>query len=105
MGNHKTIVVIEDDPSLQQDLTIASVEAGLVVHNAYDGEEGVRLVLEKRPDIVLLDLILPKKDGFKVLEEIKEDPRIGPFLQQWKTREKNRDRSENLQGKKERRQC
>jgi two-component system, OmpR family, response regulator RpaA len=75
MGKHKTIVVIEDDPSLQQDLTIAFVEAGLVVHNAYDGDEGARLVLEKKPDIVLLDLILPKKGGFEVLEEIKTDPR------------------------------
>src|SRR6266852_4805780 len=75
MGKHKTIVLIEDDPHLQQDLTIALVEAGLVVHSAYDGNEGLRLVLEKKPDVVLLDLILPKKDGFNVLQEIKKDSR------------------------------
>jgi DNA-binding response OmpR family regulator len=77
MDKHRTIVVIEDDPHLQQDLTIALVEAGFAVHNAYDGDEGVRLVLEKKPDIVLLDLILPKKGGFSVLQQIKTDPRTG----------------------------
>src|SRR5437867_423766 len=73
MGKHKTILVIEDDPHLQQDVSIALAEAGLVVQNAYDGDEGLRLVMERKPDAVLLDLILPKKDGFEVLQEMKKD--------------------------------
>jgi DNA-binding response OmpR family regulator len=48
-----------------------SWEAGYRVRNAYDGEVGLHMLLEEPPDLVVLDLILPKKDGFKVLRELK----------------------------------
>ncbi|MFI5095433.1 MAG: response regulator transcription factor [Candidatus Acidiferrales bacterium] len=74
MNKHKTIVIIEDDPQLQQELTVAFFEAGFTVNSAYDGEEAVNLVSAKKPDVVLLDLVLPKKDGYKVLRELKGNP-------------------------------
>lgn len=68
---NKTIVIIEDNPQLEQELTIAFVQAGFTVYPASDGEEGLAVVLADRPNVVLLDLILPKKDGYQVLREIK----------------------------------
>ena len=55
----------------QEELTGALVGAGYLVQNAYDGEAGLQSVHKEAPDLVILDLILPKKDGFKVLREMK----------------------------------
>jgi DNA-binding response OmpR family regulator len=70
-SQQKTVLIIDDEPHLQEELTGALVEAGFRVRNAYDGEAGLRIVLEEAPDLVVLDLILPKKNGFKVLREMK----------------------------------
>ena len=67
----KTVLIIDDELHLQEELTGALVEAGFRVRNAYDGMSGLGIVLEEAPDLVVLDLILPKKDGFKVLREMK----------------------------------
>ncbi|MDO8558511.1 MAG: response regulator [bacterium] len=74
MSKQKTIVFIEDEPHLQEELTAALVEEGYTVKNAYDGEAGLALIMKENPDLVLLDLILPKKDGFEILEAIKANP-------------------------------
>lgn len=74
MTKPSTIVIIEDEPQLQQKLSAAFREAGFTVDNAYDGERGVALVVDKKPGVVLLDLVLPRMDGFSVLRELKEDP-------------------------------
>lgn len=67
----KTILIIEDDPWIQEKLTVALMSAGYRVMNAYDGEAGLQSILTKAPNLVILDLVLPKKDGFKVLREMK----------------------------------
>jgi DNA-binding response OmpR family regulator len=64
------VLIIDDDPLFQEDLTGALVGAGYRVENAYDGEAGLRCILKEAPNLVILDLILPKKDGFKVLREL-----------------------------------
>ncbi|MDO8600992.1 MAG: response regulator [bacterium] len=71
---HK-ILFIEDDPGLQKALCESLKDAGYEVLCALDGEEGLRLAQRDIPDVVLLDLILPKKDGFEVLKEIRGDSR------------------------------
>ncbi|MDP3962938.1 MAG: response regulator [bacterium] len=73
MANIKTVLCIEDEPHLQEELTAALVEEGFTVKNAYDGEAGLALAKKEIPDMILLDLILPKKDGFEVLEALKKD--------------------------------
>lgn len=70
-----TILFIEDDPGLQKTLCEALKDAGYAVASALDGEEGLRLARRDIPDLVLLDLILPKKDGFEVLKEMRSDSR------------------------------
>jgi DNA-binding response OmpR family regulator len=74
MTDIKKIIFIEDEPHLQEELAASLAEQGYEVHNAYDGEAGLEMVRKEKPDLVVLDLILPKKDGFTVLEEIKADP-------------------------------
>jgi DNA-binding response OmpR family regulator len=68
-----SIMIVEDDVFLA-DLYRTKFELeGFEVYVAYDGEKGEELILKKNPDIILLDLILPKINGFVVLETIKKD--------------------------------
>ena len=69
----KTILLVEDEPTLQKTLSLALAQEGYDVKSALDGEIGLRSAREIKPDIVLLDLILPKMDGFEVLDELKKD--------------------------------
>ena len=71
------ILIVEDDKFLR-DLLKAKLEkdSNFSVVSAIDGEEGIKKIEEEKPDIVLLDLILPNMDGFDVLENIKGNPNI-----------------------------
>ncbi len=69
----KKILFVEDEPALQQSMSEALRRAGFEVVSALDGEAGERLAKSEHPDLVLLDLILPKKNGFEVLQSIKAD--------------------------------
>ena len=70
----KKVLVIEDDVFLAQLLTNRIAKVGAVVLRAVDGEEGIKMIKQSRPDLVLLDLILPKKSGFELLEDMRSDP-------------------------------
>lgn len=72
----KTIVVIEDDKFLRELISQKLMKEGYDVFGAVDGEEGFQMVKSKKPDLVLLDLILPGMDGFEVLEKLKKDPDV-----------------------------
>ena len=73
----KRVLVAEDDPSLSQILSSRLTRAGVEVVKAKDGEEALRVIRETKPDLVLLDLILPGKyDGFEVLQKMREDPTL-----------------------------
>lgn len=65
------ILFIEDEVSLQTTLGGALKEAGFEIENAYDGETGLKTAQTSKPDLILLDLILPKMDGFHVLRDLK----------------------------------
>ncbi len=68
------ILFIEDERALQRTVGEVLTEEGFNVLVAEDGEAGVRLAKSEKPDLILLDLILPKKDGFEVIKELKKDP-------------------------------
>jgi|SRR3989344_7271623 len=68
------IVIVEDDKFLRELITQKILKEGYQVVGAVNGEEGVAKTKEVKPDLVLLDLILPGIDGFEVLRQIKEDP-------------------------------
>ncbi|MEK7099419.1 MAG: response regulator [Patescibacteria group bacterium] len=70
----KKILFIEDESALQKAVTAVLAEEGFEVRSAVTGEDGLALAKRDVPDIILLDLVLPQKDGFAVLEELKKDP-------------------------------
>jgi len=72
----KTILIVEDDTILRDLISQKLKKANYDIVEAVDGEEGLKKAKEKKPDIILLDLILPGIDGFGVLEQIKKDPNI-----------------------------
>ncbi|MDP2926547.1 MAG: response regulator [bacterium] len=72
----RKILIIEDDLFLRELMSKKLVGEGYQISGATDGEEGIRSVKSEKPDLVLLDLILPGIDGFEVLARIKQDPEI-----------------------------
>jgi two-component system KDP operon response regulator KdpE len=74
------VLVVDDDPRLQRTLTIALRAHGNEVVTAADGRTAVQSVTEDAPDVVILDLGLPKKNGLLVGEQIAEDLRPRPLL-------------------------
>jgi DNA-binding response OmpR family regulator len=70
------ILVVEDDKFLREMISRKLEKEGYDVYQAIDGEKGEEKIKEVKPDIVLLDLILPGIDGFEVLERVKKDPEV-----------------------------
>jgi len=70
------ILLIEDDKFLRTVLERKLMNEGFEVISAVDGDEALEKIISNKPDIVLLDIILPKKSGFLILENIKKDPEL-----------------------------
>lgn len=70
---NKKILVAEDDKFLSSAYKAKLTKAGFEVTMASDGIEVLQALKNSKPDVILLDLIMPNKDGFTVLEEIKKD--------------------------------
>lgn len=68
------ILFVEDEEALQKSLSKTLEIDGFDVVNAYDGVAGFETAKKEKPDLILLDLILPKIDGFEVLKRLKNDP-------------------------------
>lgn len=72
----KKILIVEDELALQDALRKAFSAEGFEILQAFDGEEALSQARSEKPDLVLLDLILPKKHGFDVLESLKSDENL-----------------------------
>lgn len=72
----KKILFIEDEFTLQNIMGKFLEKEGYEIIHAFDGEIGLRLAEEKKPDLILLDLVLPKLNGFEVLKKIKKKKKI-----------------------------
>ncbi len=70
------ILLIEDDLPLVRMYQVAFKGSGHQLIEATDGEEGLTVAKKRKPDLILLDLVLPKKSGFDVLKELKSDPQL-----------------------------
>jgi len=70
----KKILFIEDEATLQKTFGDILGQAGYKMISALDGKIGLRLVKTEKPDLILLDLILPRVHGFEVLKKLKENP-------------------------------
>lgn len=69
--NKKTILIVEDEATLHQALAEYLTSEGFETMSAMDGEEAIEMAVSKKPNLILLDIILPKKDGYEVLEALK----------------------------------
>lgn len=76
------VLIVDDDPVIQLLLRVNMEMEGFVVSTAGDGEEALRLAAEVEPDLMLLDVVMPKLDGFGVLEALRADgsPRFPVIL-------------------------
>ena len=72
----KKVLIVEDDQLIFSILSRELIDAGFQVSNAYDGEQAIIVTREQRPDLVLLDILLPRKNGFEVLQTLKEDAEL-----------------------------
>lgn len=72
----KKILIIEDDPFLNEIYSAKFSQSGFQIEVAIDGKKGLEKVKANQPDLILLDIVLPKMDGFQVLKRIKEDPKL-----------------------------
>ena len=72
----KKIVLVEDDEMIRQAYSDVLMRAGYEVITAKDGKEGLLAIKNAKPDLVLLDIILPIIDGFEVLTEVKKDQEL-----------------------------
>jgi two-component system, OmpR family, alkaline phosphatase synthesis response regulator PhoP len=76
----ETILVVEDDPSIQRGLELNLQVEGYSVLTAGDGETGLKLALENRPDVVLLDVMLPKLSGFDICRLLRKQGLTMPII-------------------------
>ncbi len=72
----KKIMLIEDEEILSSLLKRKLEENGYEVTAAFDGEEGLEIMEKQTPDLVLLDIVMPKVGGFEVMEEMNKIPRL-----------------------------
>src|SRR3989344_9389063 len=77
MNEHKKrVLIVEDDDGISRIYDIKFSHEGYDTILAKDGEEAVEKICNERPDLIMLDLMLPKKDGFMVIEEIKKNQEL-----------------------------
>ncbi len=70
----KTVLIVDDEPSLIVALQFLLEENGFATRVAFSGEEALESIAAHRPDLVLLDIMLPAVDGFEVCRRIRENP-------------------------------
>ena len=71
------ILVVDDDPDLVETVSMMLESRKFEVIAAYGGVEGLQKARSENPDLVVLDVMMPDKDGFEVCKEMKADPRVG----------------------------
>lgn len=69
----KTILIVEDEAPVVKALYDKLTQEGYIVHNAENGVEGLKFALSNHPDLILLDVLLPKMDGMEMLKRLRKD--------------------------------
>ncbi|MFA6375917.1 MAG: response regulator [Candidatus Paceibacterota bacterium] len=74
MDNQKKILIVDDEAVLLELLSSKVSQGGFLVVEARDGDEGLQKALSEHPDLILLDIIMPKMDGITMLKKLRLDP-------------------------------
>jgi DNA-binding response OmpR family regulator len=72
--SHPRILVADDDSTIRRFIVTLLADRGYEIHEAVDGEQAFKVAESVKPDLMLLDLIMPYRDGFDVLYDLKHDP-------------------------------
>ena len=73
MSNDKLILVVDDDPDLVESVSIKLESENFKVQKAYDGVEAWDKIKAEKPDLVILDVMMPRKNGYELCDELKAD--------------------------------
>ena len=68
-----TVLIVDDETALTNVLARKFSEEGVTAYTAYNGREGLEMALEKHPDLILLDIMMPEMDGFDVMHALQND--------------------------------
>ena len=80
MAETKTILIVDDDTELSDGLRIVLERQGYRVFQARDGQQGKSLIYQHRPDLVILDMMMPRMGGFPVLEHFRDKADAPPII-------------------------
>jgi CheY-like chemotaxis protein len=72
----KKVLNVEDDPDIRMFVTTVLEEHGYIPIMAKDGEEGAKKVRDEKPDLIILDILMPKESGIKMYHELKKEPSL-----------------------------
>ena len=72
--SQKYVLIVDDDPDLVEAVAMNLSAKGFAVGKAYDGVEAWESIKSRRPDLIVLDVMMPRKDGYEVCDELKKDP-------------------------------
>ena len=74
------ILVVDDEPNIVLSLEFLMKKEGYGVRTASNGEEAMQAIRESKPDLVLLDVMMPRMDGYEVCQAVRSDPQLNDML-------------------------
>jgi two-component system alkaline phosphatase synthesis response regulator PhoP len=74
--NKATILVVDDDPDMVSAIRMSLESASYKVMDAGDGKEGIEKAKKEKPDLIVMDLMMPQMDGFEACKRLKADPEV-----------------------------
>jgi CheY-like chemotaxis protein len=80
MSNDNLILVVDDDPDLVESVSMKLEDKGFRIAKAYDGVEAWEKIKAERPSLIVLDVMMPRKNGYELCDEIKNDPQYKDII-------------------------
>ena len=80
MNKNITVLIIEDEKDVRRILEYALKSDGFNVYSADNGQAGLKIAMEKKPDVILLDWVMPEMNGLKVLSKLRQDERTKDII-------------------------
>lgn len=80
MSDKQFILVVDDDPDLVESVAMKLESKNYRVDRAYDGVEAWEKIKEEKPDLIILDVMMPRKNGYELCDELKADPKYSDII-------------------------
>ncbi len=80
MSDKQFILVVDDDPDLVESVAMKLESKKYRVAKAYDGVEAWEKIKEEKPDLIILDVMMPRKNGYELCDELKADPKYSDII-------------------------